>query len=138
MAAYNYYTQYPYAPVPQQAPQSPSIVWVSSEYEAERYPVAPNNAVTLWSTTEPIVYLKQTDAAGRPTLKIYDLVERAATKAAPEEYAKQSDLAAVAVAVKDVNKLIGSIKEEIETMQTDLYGIRKKPVRKIKDTEEDE
>lgn len=56
--------------------QSPSIVWVQSEMEAARYPVAPNNAVTLWDSNTPVVYLKQADASGKPSMKVYDLVER--------------------------------------------------------------
>lgn len=63
----------------QQVPQqqaAPSIVWVQSESEAMTYPVAPNNAVTLWDSNTPVVYLKQADASGKPSMKIYDLVER--------------------------------------------------------------
>ena len=65
-------------PMPQQAPQqvSPSIVWVQSEMEAANYLVAPNSAVTLWDSNAPVVYLKQADASGKPTMKTYDLVER--------------------------------------------------------------
>ena len=61
---------------PQQAPASPSIVWVQSEMEAANYLVAPNSAVTLWDSNSPVVYLKQADASGKPSMKIYDLVER--------------------------------------------------------------
>lgn len=60
--------------VPQQ--QSPSIVWVQNEMEAANYLVAPNSAVTLWDSNAPVVYLKQADASGKPSMKVYDLVER--------------------------------------------------------------
>lgn len=60
----------------QQAPTSPSIVWVQNEMEAANYLVAPNSAVTLWDSNAPVVYLKQADASGKPSMKIYDLVER--------------------------------------------------------------
>lgn len=60
--------------VPQQA--APSIVWVQNEMEAANYLVAPNSAVTLWDSNAPVVYLKQADASGKPSMKIYDLVER--------------------------------------------------------------
>ena len=77
--------------VPQQAP--PSIVWVQSETEAMTYPVAPNNAVTLWDSNSPVIYLKQADASGRPTMKVYDLVERKHTVQTPAvEYAPLSRL----------------------------------------------
>ena len=61
---------------PQQNPPAPSIVWVQSEQEALNYLVAPNSAVTLWDSNSPVVYLKQADASGKPSMKIYDLVER--------------------------------------------------------------
>ena len=68
-----------YQPNMQQVPQqqaSPSIVWVQSEQDALNYLVAPNSAVTLWDSNAPVVYLKQADASGKPSMKIYDLVER--------------------------------------------------------------
>lgn len=85
--------------VPQQA--APSIVWVQSESEAMTYPVAPNNAVTLWDSNAPVVYLKQADASGKPSMKIYDLVERnsrpvQAPAVPPVEYATKDELAALA------------------------------------------
>lgn len=84
------YQPYPYYPQPvpdqlaqlrqgQMPPQNqpaPSIVWVQSEQEALNYLVAPNSAVTLWDSNSPVVYLKQADASGKPSIKIYDLVER--------------------------------------------------------------
>ena len=77
-------------PAPPPAPQNPvatgGVQWVSSEQEARGYLIAPNSAVALWDSTAPTVYLKQADASGKPTLKIYDLVERAETpRAAPQE-----------------------------------------------------
>lgn len=68
----------PYQPVQnlQQTPMAPSIVWVQNEMEAANYLVAPNSAVTLWDSNSPVVYLKQADASGKPSMKTYDLVER--------------------------------------------------------------
>lgn len=70
-------------PAPPSVPQNPvatgGVQWVSSEQEARGYLIAPNSAVALWDSTAPTVYLKQADASGKPTLKIYDLVERAET-----------------------------------------------------------
>ena len=68
-----------YQPNMQQVPQqqaAPSIVWVQNEMEAANYLVAPNSAVTLWDSNAPVVYLKQADASGKPSMKIYALVER--------------------------------------------------------------
>ena len=106
-----------YQPNMQQVPQqqAPSIVWVQSEAEAMTYPIAPNNAVTLWDSNAPVIYLKQADASGKPSMKIYDLVERtqrpAQTPQAPTvEYAPLSRLEALEArlnelaAVKEVPK----------------------------------
>ena len=73
-------------PVPQNPVATGGVQWVSSEQEARGYLIAPNSAVALWDSTAPTVYLKQADASGKPTLKIYDLVERAETpRTAPQE-----------------------------------------------------
>ena len=63
-------------PLQQPPIQQPSIVWVPNEQAAREYLVAPNSAVTLWDSSAPVVYLKQADASGKPTLTTYDLVER--------------------------------------------------------------
>ena len=106
-----------YQPNMQQVPQqaAPSIVWVQNEMEAVNYLVAPNSAVTLWDSNAPVVYLKQADASGKPSMKIYDLVERTqrpvqAAQAPSVEYAPLSRLEALEarlnelVAVKEPSK----------------------------------
>ena len=77
-------------PMSQPVQQNPiaqgGVQWVSGEQEARGYLIAPNSAVALWDSSAPTVYLKQSDASGKPTLKIYDLVERAETpRTAPQE-----------------------------------------------------
>ena len=104
---------------PQQAPQmqqntQPSICWVSGDREAAAYPVAPNNAVALWSQSEPVVYLKQADATGKPAMKVYDLVERTQTaQPAGEEkpFATKDEL-------DRLREEIGKLKSEIAKMKT--------------------
>ena len=157
--AYNPYLYYPYNPyqtqqyqTPQyQAPQNASptptsIIWVSGDKEASMYPVAPNNAVTMWSQTEPVVYLKQADASGRPTMKVYDLVERTEQPhTAPDgsgdkniPYATKDELSAVVGVVKGFDELIGGLKSDIESMKGDLYGIAGKKKTVKKEVKEDE
>lgn len=73
-------------PVQQNPIAQGGVQWVNGEQEARGYLIAPNSAVTLWDSSAPTVYLKQSDASGKPTLKIYDLVERAETpRTAPQE-----------------------------------------------------
>ena len=88
-----------YQPNMQQVPQQTqsSMIWVSSEQDAFNYLIAPNSAVTLWDSNAPVVYLKQADASGKPSMKIYDLVERTQrpVQAPTVEYAPLSRLEAL-------------------------------------------
>ena len=59
----------------QQTPQN-GFVWVDGIEEANNFYVAPNNAVQLWDKNLPCIYKKSADAAGKPTMQIFDLVER--------------------------------------------------------------
>lgn len=110
-----------YQPNMQQAPQQqplPSIVWVQSEMEAANYLVAPNSAVTLWDSNAPVVYLKQADASGKPSMKIYDLVERTqrpvqAPQAPAVEYAPLSRLEALEARLNELT----AIKEAPNTIK---------------------
>ena len=102
-----------YQPMPQQMPQvqpqqpqagGQSMVWVSGEAEAMAYLVAPNSAVALWDSNSPTIYLKQADASGKPSIKVYDLVERTsgartAQAAQGVEFATKADLEALAARV---------------------------------------
>lgn len=87
-------------PQQQQQMVGQSIIWVQNEQEAYNYLVAPNSAVALWDSNNPVVYLKQADASGKPTMKIYDLVERTTQRpqAAPQpaaEYITRQEFAAL-------------------------------------------
>lgn len=112
-------------PMPQQSGQS--MVWVSGQAEAMSYLVAPNSAVALWDSNAPTIYLKQADASGKPSIKIYDLVERgnvaqtvqAAPQTPPVRYATQDDLEALAARVDAL-----SAKEITQVRQTN-----KKPAK---------
>ena len=87
-------------PIQQPQAQGQSIIWVQNQQEAYNYLVAPNSAVALWDSNSPVIYLKQADASGKPTVKIYDLVERTAQlpQAAPQpaaEYVTRQEFAAL-------------------------------------------
>ena len=104
--------QQQYQPMQQMAPSAPqqsapSIVWVQNEMEAANYLVAPNSAVTLWDSNSPVVYLKQADASGKPSMKIYDLVERTqrpvqAQQTPSVEYAPLSRLEALEARINEL------------------------------------
>lgn len=94
-------------PMPQNPLPQSGVQWVSGEQEARSWMVAPNAAVALWDSTAPTVYLKQADASGKPTLKVYDLVERLASapdtqKAPASEYVTRKEFDALAALVSEM------------------------------------
>lgn len=109
-------------PVPQNPVATGGVQWVSSEQEARGYLIAPNSAVALWDSTAPTVYLKQADASGKPTLKVYDLVERAETASnAPQK-----------PGVEFVTR------EEFDRLAALVGEIKGKKKRKVEEDEDDE
>ena len=81
------------------------MVWVSGEQEAMGYLVAPNSAVALWDSNAPTIYLKQADASGKPSIKVFVLVERTSVPRAEQppqgiEFATKADLEALAARVE--------------------------------------
>lgn len=113
-------------PAPPPVPQNPVVTggvqWVSSEQEARGYLIAPNSAVALWDSTAPTVYLKQADASGKPTLKIYDLVERTET----------ASNASQKPGVEFVTR------EEFDRLAALVGEIKGKKKRKVEEDEDDE
>lgn len=112
----------PYPAQPAQPAQPSSIIWVSGEREAAVYPVAPNNAVALWDSDAPVIYLKKADASGKPTMQAFDLVERKETKKEPES-------------LEGIQASITEMKAEIESLKSDVYGIAGKKKKKVEDDE---
>ena len=82
---------------PQQLPANPmagsaqnGMIWVSGRQEADGYLIAPNSAVALWDSNNPVVYLRKADSTGKPSTVVYDLVER--TDNPPTQPAPKIDL----------------------------------------------
>ena len=99
------------------------IIWVSGEQEAQSYPVGPNAAVALWDSNGRTVYFKQADASGKPSIRVYDLVERAQGASGASstqdiklpDYATKDELAAAVDALKgDLAKIRKSMKRRDE------------------------
>lgn len=109
-------------PVPQNPVATGGVQWVSSEQEARGYLIAPNSAVALWDSTAPTVYLKQADASGKPTLKIYDLVERTET-ASTASQGKTPDYVT---------------REEFDRLAALVGEIKGKKKRKVEEDEDDD
>lgn len=108
-------------PVQQNPIAQGGVQWVNGEQEARGYLIAPNSAVALWDSSAPTVYLKQADASGKPTLKIYDLVERTETpRTAPQEkvveFVTRKEFDALAALV---GELKGKKKRKVEEDEDD-------------------
>lgn len=70
------YQQPTQMPTQMPAQQSNGFVWVDGIEEANNFYVAPNNAVQLWDKNSPCIYKKSADSTGKPSMQIFDLVER--------------------------------------------------------------
>lgn len=180
MPPYNYYPNYQnaYQPMPQYYPQyqpqvmpntavqttnntnvqnttqsntpPQTILWVNGEKEAAMFPVASNSAVALWDSSNPVIYLKQADASGKPTMRTYDLVERVEASQDDSiqqnidmsQYAAKSDLAAVVSVVGGMKDDIDKIKDELGNLASQAVkravGAKSKPPVKKDDDEDDE
>lgn len=108
-----------------QAPQNPvaqsGVQWVAGEQEARNWMIAPNAAVALWDSSAPTVYLKKADASGKPSLTIYDLVERTetprtATQEKGVEFVTRKEFDALAALV---GELMGKKKRKVEEEEDD-------------------
>ena len=120
-ATYQPYVQNPYmqqavnSVMPQPQQNTNSIIWVSSDAEADAYPLAPNNAVTLWHRTAPVVYMKQADASGKPSMKIYELVEK---KPATAQYSPST---ADGFATKEE---VHSLEDALKTLRSEVKDLK--------------
>lgn len=97
-------------PMPTQTQPDP-MLWVLSQTEAESYPVAPNNVVTLWDKNTPTIYIKSANAQGVPSIRILDFTER--TPNAPKTPEKHD--------CQCGNKFI--LKEELNAVQGEIQEI---------------
>lgn len=127
-------------PVANQNPATSGIIWVSGEQEAQMYPLAPNNAVALWENSGKKIFLKSADATGKPTMRVYDLVER--TQNVSEATSVQEEKVINYVTKEELIKIAGvleSIRGDLETMKGDLYGVagRKKQTKKMEVDDDD-
>lgn len=106
--------------IQQPAPQNGGINWVGSKTEADNWPIAPGCAVALWDSNNPVIYLRQADSTGKPSTKVYDLVERT-DNPAPQQTAPQIDMSRYVT---------------IDQLEDILAERLKKPVRQTKPKED--
>ena len=77
---------------------------------ANSFLVAPNNAVTLWDTEQPTIYLKSADAFGVPSMRILDYTERTTPSKAAEqpqgEFVTKDDILIIQKEIEDIKAKI--------------------------------
>lgn len=105
-----------------------NVVWINDEKDATYYAVGPNSAVVLWDYANGKIFLKQADAAGKPTIKTYSLTEEVPKE--PEII--KTDNFVSTESFTDLKKTIDILKKEIDSMKTDMYGIAGKKKSKTK------
>lgn len=96
---------------------SQSMIWVNGEQAAWDYLVAPNNAVHLRDSTQPRLYVKRADSSGKPSLQIFDLVERAAQPNMPPATSQVT-----AVVTRDEFDVL---RKDMETLKDQYRELRK-------------
>lgn len=92
------------------APAQNSRIWVNSENEVLDYIVAPNCSVDLWHSNGSILYTKQADASGKPTIKVFDVTERKMGAETPQ------------IQTKNLNEEFVT-REEFNALKTKIEGL---------------
>lgn len=103
-----------------QQPQT-NVIWVSSEQEAQSYPVAPNNAVALWDSNASVIYLKQADTSGKPSIRAYSLTERDLNAQTPTDttFAKKDDVDAISREIREIKAELKNLKKKKKEIDDD-------------------
>ena len=106
------------------------FLWVLGQTEAEGYPVAPNNTVTLWDKNLPTIYIKSVNAQGIPSMRVLDFVERTTTNPTPP----------VGTAFNSPNNFVtldsfNALKGDVEALRGKLDELKPKNTPKNKKTE---
>lgn len=156
--AYNNYYGNPYYPQPnyygsngampdmlnqqkmqyQQMPQQPMVMhsdpmlWVLGQTEAESYPVAPNNTVTLWDKNQPTIYIKSANAQGVPSIRVLDFTERTAdAQKSPEKHDCQcGDKFIAKEELNAINGKFDGIDDKIRELEDKINVLSAKPATK--------
>lgn len=125
---------------PVQQQNQSSILWVSSEREACEYPIAPNAAVALWDSNNPVVYIRKADASGKPDTEIYDLVKRNTLQAAQAPVQSPQIPNVEYVTLERFNALADkydAIAAELEALKSKPCGCKRKSAKEDGESEND-
>ena len=90
MAAFNNSNYAQYQPLPVYPTFQQPMIWVKGVLQAETYPIQPNSTVVLWDSEQDTVYIKTTDALGKPSIKCLDYTIRENTPKVEENKPQQT------------------------------------------------
>lgn len=111
----NFISQQPQNQMFQQQQNSNGFVWVDGIEEAKNYFVAPNSAVQLWDKNLPCIYKKSADAAGKPYMQVFDLVERKCTT--EPENAIEGVLDPFKSKVENLEKIVKTLEDRLSAIE---------------------
>lgn len=103
------------------------MIWVLSEIEAQSFPVAPNNSVTLWDKNKDTVYIKSVNMQGVPSIRILDYTERTAENAPKTHLDHVCQCGSKFVSKEDFKELQGNL----EALRAELEELKAKPKAKL-------
>lgn len=102
------------------------MIWVLSQVEAESFPVAPNNSVTLWDKNKDTVYIKSVNMQGVPSIRILDYTERTAENAPKTHTEHVCQCGSKYASKKDFKAL----QSNLEALRAELEELKAKPKAK--------
>jgi hypothetical protein len=124
-----------YQQIPPQQPiamHTDPMLWVLGQTEAESYPVAPNNTVTLWDKNQPTIYIKSANAQGVPSIRVLDFTERTAnaSKSTAEHACKCGDKFIPKEELKAINGKFDGIDDKIIELEDKINALSAKSAAK--------
>ncbi len=103
------------------------MIWVLSEIEAQSFPVAPNNSVTLWDKNKDTVYIKSVNMQGVPSIRILDYTERTAENATKTHAEHVCQCGSKFVSKEEFKAL----QSNLEALRAELEELKAKPKAKL-------
>ena len=97
-----------------------NITWVQGEAGAKAYMVAPNNTIALWDSESQVIYIKETDMTGRPTMQILDYTIRSKPK--DEMEVLRDEIAELKKKIKEMSN--ESVVSENESTDADVKSVK--------------
>lgn len=108
--------------------QQSGILWVQGETGAKSYLVAPGNSVLLMDSEAQRFYLKTADAAGMPSMKVYEYTEVTGENTAQTANTSPEGLEKMYVTRKEYAELEQRYDELLERIEKAFGSTKRKAV----------